>query len=182
MTPHLAGTPILHTDRLTLRAPGPQDWEAFCAFLMSERASFIRPPDQDLDRRKAWRAFGHVIGHWALRGFGQFVFCLKGSDTALGMTGPWFPEGWPEHELGWTVWDAATEGTGLAAEAAAATRGHAFRDLGWTTAVSYIDPANTRSIRLAERLGAVRDPDAATPNPDQPTLVYRHPRPTGPAA
>jgi RimJ/RimL family protein N-acetyltransferase len=182
MTPHLTGTPVLETERLTLRAPGPQDWEAFCAFVLSDRASFIRPPDQDLDRRKAWRAFGHVIGHWALRGFGQLVFCPKGGDTALGMTGPWFPEGWPGHELGWTVWTPEAEGQGFAAEAAAIARDHAFNDLGWDTAVSYIDPGNTRSIRLAERLGAVPDRGAAVPNPAEPVLVYRHPRPTGPAA
>jgi RimJ/RimL family protein N-acetyltransferase len=175
MTPHLAGTPVLHTDRLTLRAPGPQDWEAFCAFMLSDRAAFVRP--DDLDRGRGWRAFGHVIGHWVLRGFGQFVFAAKGNDTALGMTGPWFPEGWPEHELGWTVWNADAEGTGLAAEAATAARDHAFHTLGWTTAVSYIDPANTRSIRLAERLGAIRDDSAATPFPGESTLVYRHPRP-----
>ncbi len=176
MTPHLAGTPVLHTDRLTLRAPGPQDWEAYCAFILSDRAVHVRAPD--LDRGKAWRAFGHLIGHWILRGFGQFVYCLRGTDRALGSTGPWFPEGWPEPEIGWTVWDAAAEGRGFAFEAAAAARDHAFRDLGWTTAVSYIDPANTRSIRLAERLGATRDDSAATPFPGESTLVYRHPHPT----
>ena len=92
MTPHLAGTPVLHTDRLTLRAPGPQDWEAFCAFILSDRGVHVRAPD--LDRGKAWRAYGHFLGHWVLRGFGQFVFCLRGTDRALGATGPWFPETW----------------------------------------------------------------------------------------
>jgi RimJ/RimL family protein N-acetyltransferase len=53
-------------------------------------------------------------------------------------------------------------------------RAHAFRDLGWTTAVSYIDPDNARSIALAERLGAVRDRGARQPVFDKPCLVYRH--------
>jgi RimJ/RimL family protein N-acetyltransferase len=174
MTPHLVGTPVLHTDRLTLCAPGPQDWQAFHDFLLSDRAEHVRAPD--LDRGKAWRAFGHVVGHWVLRGFGLFVFCLRGTDRGIGMAGPWFPEPWPEPEIAWSVWDGTAEGRGFAAEAAGAARDHAFRDLGWTTAVSYIDPANTRSIRLAERLGAVRDDSAATPFPGEPTLVYRHPR------
>lgn len=174
--PHLAGTPVLETERLILRAPGPQDWESFAAFVLTDRAQFIRPANYD--RSKAWRGFGHVIGHWALRGFGSFVFCTKGSDSALGMTGPWFPEGWPEHELGWTVWSAEAEGKGYAFEAATAARNHAFRDLGWTTAVSYIAPANARSIALAERLGARRDDTAAAPGED-PCLVYRHPAPEG---
>lgn len=177
MTPHLAGTPVLETDRLILRAPGRQDWEAFRTFILSDRAAFVRPAD--LDEGKAWRAYGHVIGHWVMRGFGSFVWCLKGSDRPLGLCGPWFPATWPEPEIGWSVWDPAAEGRGYAAEAARAAILHAVRDLGWTTAVSYIDPDNARSIALAERLGARRDPDAAPNGPGG--LVYRHPRPEIPA-
>lgn len=171
----LSPTPVLTTARLTLRAPQASDWPHFCRFILSERAEFIRAPD--LDEAKAWRAFGHVIGMWVLRGFGSFVFHEQGDDTPLGLTGPWQPWDWPERELGWTVWHPGAEGRGVAREAAAAARDHAFRDLGWTTAVSYIDPANARSIALAERLGAVRDPAAAHPHPDEPCLVYRHPAP-----
>ena len=47
--------------------------------------------------------------------------------------------------------------------------------LGWTTCVSYIDPANRRSIALAERLGAQEDTTA--PKPDAYCRVYRHPGP-----
>ncbi|MEM9249060.1 MAG: GNAT family N-acetyltransferase [Pseudomonadota bacterium] len=169
---HLADTPTLHTERLTLRAPAMQDWETCRAFFSTERSQFIGGPR---DEHEAWRAFGHVVGHWALRGFGSFVFCLKGTDAALGMTGPWFPADWPEREIGWSVWHAEAEGKGYAAEAARAAIHHAFHDLGWDTAVSYIDPENARSIALAERLGAVRDAEAARPDPSD--LVYRHPRP-----
>jgi RimJ/RimL family protein N-acetyltransferase len=94
------------------------------------------------------------------------------------MTGPWFPEGWPEQEIGWSLWSAEAEGRGFALEAAQAARGYAYGDLGWPTAVSYIRPENRRSIALAQRLGAVLDPDAATPD-DSDDLVYRHPAPGG---
>jgi RimJ/RimL family protein N-acetyltransferase len=164
----------LHTDRLTLRAPQASDWPAFRDFLRSDRAHFIRP--DDIDDGKIWRAFGHVIGMWVLRGYGSFVYTLTGSDKPLGLTGPWFPEGWPEREIGWTVWDAASEGKGIVREAAHAARAYAYGTLGWDTAVSYIDPANSRSIALAVRLGAVLDPNAASPGTD-PCLVYRHPAP-----
>ncbi len=132
-----------------------------------------------MDEAKAWRAFGHIIGMWVMRGYGQFVYCLKGSDEALGMVGPWHPVDWPEREIGWHVWTAEAEGKGYAFEAASAARDYAFGALGWDTAVSYIDPANDRSIALALRLGARRDTEAATPHPEEPTLVYRHPKPKG---
>ncbi len=175
MTPALVNTPVLETERLILRAPDPQDWPVFADFFGSDRSRFIGGPK---DRKDAWRSFGHVIGMWVLRGFGSFVFTLRGDDTALGMTGPWYPEGWPERELGWTVWTPRAEGKGYAFEASKAARDHLFRDLGWDTAVSYIDPDNARSIALAERLGAVLDPNAATPDKDdEACLVYRHPKP-----
>lgn len=171
---HLANTPTLETERLILRAPQQGDFEPWAELAMSERAIHIGGP---LTRPLAWRAMGHLTGHWVHRGYGMFIFHAKGDDTPLGMTGPWFPEGWPEQELGWSVWNVAAEGKGFAFEAAAAARRYAFGTLGWHTAVSYIDPGNARSVALATRLGAVHEPGAATPFDDKPCDVYRHPAP-----
>lgn len=175
MTPHLAGTPMLETERLILRAPLPQDYPAWEPFFLSPRGTFIGGgPGHDAGR--AWRAFASIIGHWAIRGCGPFVLSRRADGAPLGACGPWFPELWPEREIGWTLWDPANEGRGIMAEAAGAVIAHAFADLGWNTAVSYIDPKNARSIALAERLGAAPDPDAVVPDEDD-TLVYRHPAP-----
>lgn len=173
----LSGTPFIETERLILRPPKAQDWPVWRDFHLSDRARFIGG-GAGITTRESWRAFGHVIGHWVLRGFGSFVFTAKGDDAALGMAGPWFPEGWAEKEIGWTVWAPVAEGKGYATEAARAAIRHAFDDLGWNTAVSYIDPQNARSIALAERLGARPDPQAPLPDMggDDPVLVYRHPR------
>lgn len=171
----LTGTPVLETARLRLRAPVAADWPAYRDFALSERARYVRPPDIDAER--AWRMFAAMIGHWALRGWGSFVMTLKSDDRPLGMVGPWFPEGWPEREILWMVWDRQAEGKGYVTEAVDACIDHVFGELGWDTAVSYIDPANTASIRLAGRLGAHHDPDAPTSRlAESPVLlVYRHP-------
>ncbi len=175
MTVNLSATPVLMTERLILRAPVAADWPAFAAFEASDRSVFVRPAE--ITEAMIWRAFCHVIGMWVVRGYGNFVFTLNGSDEPLGMCGPWHPVDWPERELGWHVWSADAEGKCFAFEAAMAARDHVFGTLGWDTAVSYIDPANDRSIALALRLGAVRDTEAAIPHPEEPTLVYRHPKP-----
>ncbi len=167
-------TPVLETERLILRGPQAADWPHWRAFAETERSRFIGGP---FDLRAAWRTFGHVIGHWVLRGYGSFVITTKGSDVPFGMTGPWHPADWPEPEIGWTLWSEAHEGKGLAFEAAAAARDFAYRVLGWRTAVSYIDHGNDRSVALAERLGARLDPDAPQPSGDRPCQVYRHPAP-----
>ncbi len=169
----LAGISSIETERLVLRAPQGADWEAWRAFAVSNRARFIGGA---MDNGMAWRAFGHAIGHWALRGYGSFIFTLKGSDQAIGMVGPWHPFDWPEPEIGWTIWRSEYEGRGLAYEAALAARQHAYDTLGWDTAVSYIHPDNHRSIALAKRLGAHLDEDAAWPK-DEPCETYRHPSP-----
>lgn len=177
MTTALPHIPTLETGRLVLRAPRMADLSAWAEFLASDRAQFVRGDDTSL--KTAWRAFAHVAGMWMLRGYGSFVFAQKDSpDRPLGMTGPWYPVDWPEPELGWTVWTGEAEGRGYAQEAAAEARRFAYEDLGWPTAVSYIDPANTRSIALAERLGCKLDREAAQPDFDgHEVLVYRHPAP-----
>lgn len=167
-------TDMLETPRLTLHRPEARDWPAWEAFLATDRARFVGGP---ADVGRAWRAFGHVIGHWTLRGYGSFILREKGSDTPIGLAGPWYPADWPEREIGWSIFTVHAEGRGIAAEAARATIAHAYGTLGWDTAVSYIDPANARSIALAERLGAVRDSSA--PRPHSEDLVYRHKRPAG---
>jgi RimJ/RimL family protein N-acetyltransferase len=171
--PAVAAALRIETARLTLRIPGPEDFEAFAAFFASPRAAFVGGP---IGRETAWRVLGTMIGHWSLRGWGPFAIVPKGDGSAIGSTGPWFPEGWPEPELGWMLWDATHEGQGLTFEAAKAARAHAYRHLGWTTAVSYIAPDNARSIALATRLGARPDPNAQKHDGDA-HIVYRHPGP-----
>lgn len=173
----LCPTPVIETERLVLRAPAARDFEAWRDFFLSDRSKWIRAEGTEAEEAVAWRAWAGVIGHWVMRGWGSFVFTTQESDRALGMTGPWAPLNWPEFEIGWTVWSDDNEGKGLVAEAATAARDHAYKVLGWCTAVSYIAPKNLRSIRLAERLGARLDPDAAPFPGEKEARVYRHPAP-----
>lgn len=172
MTPRLADTPVLHTARLVLRAPEAGDAGTVMDFLTGPRAATVGGPH---DRRAAWRSVGHLIGHWVMRGYGMFIIVRRDTGAAIGMAGPWFPEGWPERELGWSIFTDAAEGQGFATEAASAARDFIFRDLGWDTVVSYVTPGNERSAAVARRLGAVLDPDAPQ-GPGEPDWVFRHPR------
>ncbi len=163
--------PTIETERLILRAPLGTDLPLWTAFATSDRANFIGGP---YTKDMAFRAWAGVIGHWAIRGFGMFVLEPKSGGEPLGHVGNWQPEGWPEREVGWTIWSKEAEGLGYAFEAAQAVLVHTFRALKWTTAVSYIDFGNDRSVALAKRLGATEDRDAKQPTPDKPCQVYRH--------
>ena len=85
--------------------------------------------------------------------------------------GPLFPE----TELGWQLFQGH-EGKGYATEAAAALRDWGFANLGVASLVSYVDPGNLASARVAERLGAVLDADAPRQIGDETDLVFRHHR------
>jgi RimJ/RimL family protein N-acetyltransferase len=169
---------ILTTPRLTLRPPVPADWPVFHDFMMSDRSTAF---GSHRNLAKAFRSFAAELGHWQMFGIGMWAVCDTGSDQIRALIGPWTPPDWPEPEVGWMVLDPSAEGTGLATEAARAAIDDAFTRLNWPTVVSYIAEGNDRSIRLAEKLGAVLDPAAQAPALDKVILVYRHPRPRGAA-
>ena len=166
----LTNAPVLETERLVLRLPQLSDFDAYAAFMASERAGFVGGP---LERDLSWRGFGHMMGHWVLRGYGLFVITDRTDGRPLGMAGMLNPEGWPEPELGWSLWEAAAEGRGIAREAVEAARGYAYGPLGWTTAISLIAPDNLPSAGLARRLGAVEE--RAWELRGKTVNIWRHP-------
>lgn len=167
----------LQTERLILRRPEPGDYGAFRAFMTSDRS---HGTDGPTTVGQAWRAFAAELGHWEILGYGMWAVTVRGDNDAVGLVGPWTPEDWPETEIGWMILDPKVEGTGVAHEAAKAAIAHAFDALNWRTAVSYISPANVRSIALAQKLGAQLDVNAKAPKKYPDCLVYRHPDPEGP--
>ncbi len=164
--------PVLETERLTLRAPSIADFEAEAEFYATERSKGVGGP---LPRDHVWRGFASLIGHWIIRGYGYWGVEEKATGAYCGHVGLWYPEGWPEPEIGWTLMGNA-EGRGIAREAAIAARRFAFDTLGWTTAISLIAHDNLRSQVLAERLGAVRENDYEHPSYGS-MRIYRHPAP-----
>ena len=160
--------PTLSTSRLILRPMQADDWTAYFGLLASDRARFMGGP---FSKVRAWGLFCSDCAQWALFGFGGLMIQYRSGGPAVGQVGINYGPLFPEHELGWLLYPEA-EGQGIAQEAAAALRDWARDIRGLPTLVSYIDPQNDRSRRLAERLGAVRDASAA--RPDATDLVYRH--------
>ncbi|MEL7138916.1 MAG: GNAT family protein [Pseudomonadota bacterium] len=175
MTEHLsahgpAPVPVLETERVCLVAPDMADFEAATALLMGPRAVFMHPKTS---RQDVWLSFASDVGGWILQGFGPWSVRRRVDGAIVGSIAISKPPAFPEVELGWHLYDGY-EGEGYATEAAEAAREWAFGARKLVTLVSYIDPDNVASIRVAERLGAAVDTDANRPEPDD--LVFRHAR------
>lgn len=166
--------PTLETERMILRPPKAEDFDTYSKTLMSDRAQYIGGP---YSLSGAWRDFSCDVASWLLRGFGPWAMEESATGFFLGMVTLHKPASYPENEMGWVILEVA-EGKGFAYEAAMKAREYAYEVLGWSTVVSYIDPKNSRSIALAERMGATRDDNAALPDGasgPEDCLVFRHP-------
>lgn len=145
--------PTLTTERLLLR-PFRED-DAAALFEISQDPEVMRfigggrgiPTAED-----CWRAVAGWIGHWVLRGYGQWAVEERGSGQFVGRIGVIYPVGWPGPEVGYLIgrpwWRR-----GYATEGARAAMDWAFTEFGFDELCSLIDPANTASIGVATNLG-----------------------------
>ena len=143
--------PILVTQRLILRPPGPEDMDGWAA--LNGDAETMTHLGGVKSRSESWRDLCGMSGAWHIRGFAMFSLILRDTGQWIGRIGPWQPEGWPGKEIGWAV-TREHAGKGYAFEAAIASMDFAFDLLKWEDVIHTINPENTASIKLAERLGS----------------------------
>jgi len=144
--------PTLETERLTLRPFRENDVAAF--FELSQDPEVMRYVG---DRRvptlqESWRAIAGWLGHWALRGYGQWAIEERTSGRLIGRAGIINPVNWPGAEVGYLL-GRAWWGHGYATEAARAAMDWGFEQIGFADLLSLIDPDNNASIAVATRLG-----------------------------
>ena len=164
--------PELLTARLRLRPFRDSDVVGmFDLFSNETTARYIGGSCNDED---AWRRMATLVGHVTLRGYGVWAVEELASGAFVGYCGPWYPLGWPEPEIAWSL-RSQFHGQGYATEAAREARSHAYDVLGWRTAISCIALENAASIRVALRLGAWLERTAV--NRGWNIGIYRHPAP-----
>jgi RimJ/RimL family protein N-acetyltransferase len=158
---------VIETERLVLRPPQAEDFEGFCKLMADEASARFIGGVQG--REVVWRTICVLAGAWTIRGFSMFSVIEKASGAWVGRLGPWQPEGWPGTEVGWGLLTSA-QGRGYALEGASAAMDYAVDILGWDEIIHCIDPKNTPSIKVAERLGSTRLRTAVAPPPIPDTV------------
>ena len=162
----MTASPVITCAQTRLRPHVMTDMEAFEAFYQSDRAQFVTKPD---NRTHLWYGFAAEVGSWTLTGMGSWAIDVDGQ--LAGQVSVTHPPHFPETELGWILFDDF-EGRSIAFEAATLVVTYTRETIRPASLVSYIDARNSRSIALAERLGATLDPTADTW--DDADVVYRH--------
>ena len=173
---------MITTSRLLLRPPEIADFEDLSdLWANADAVRYIS--GKPSSREESWARLLRYIGHWSAFGHGYFVVKHTMTAAYLGELGfadfkremtpaldDCMEAGWILHPAHW--------GQGYASEALLAA-------INWYTAkpvarplACVISPENTGSVRLAERLGFVRDVE--TVYKERATIVFR--RPSGTAA
>jgi RimJ/RimL family protein N-acetyltransferase len=148
----LSAVPVLETERLIMRAWRDEDLEQWAALCADDEVMRSLGHEGGLAPEEAWHEMTSFAGHWVLKGFGHWVLEERSSEALVGRAGLLYPPDWPALELGWTV-ARPRWGEGFAGEAARAAAAWAQEELGADHLISLIEPANARSIRVAEKLG-----------------------------
>lgn len=167
--------PVLQTERLTLRRHQLADFDASAAMWGDpEVAKYIggRP----FTRMESWTKLLRYVGHWELLGFGYWAVVETASGRFVGEVG--FADFHREldppldtPEQGWALAPWA-HGRGYAMEAVRAALAWGAANFKEPRTVCLIDPANTPSIRLAEKCGYRRY--AETNYQGSATILFEH--------
>lgn len=140
---------LIETERLLLRELVMGDLDEFVALHRDpEVVRFVRA----LDRAQAQERVQANQREWLERGHGMFVVIDRDSGRLIGRVGLKYWPQFGETEAGWLLGRDAW-GHGYATEAGRACVDWGFAALPVTYLTAMIAPENTRSIRVAQRLG-----------------------------
>lgn len=149
----MQNTTTIETPRLVLRLPSAEDAEPLMEIhhdpLAIKYVVFGTAPG---GITAAWRNVAVMLGHWHLRGYGQWTVIEKTNNEVIGRVGLWHPEGWPGIDLGWII-RRSRWNQGFATEAARAALDWTWERVGTDHIISVIQPDNLASIRVAEKIG-----------------------------
>lgn len=148
----------IHTERLVLRRHDVSDADAWYR-IQSTPEVVEHLPWPVRDRAASRQHLVHRTGHYRLWQSGDFLaLAIERDGELIGDVSLHLRQVRPPErsvEIGWVL-DPAAGGRGYATEAAEAMLDLAFTEVGASLVTAVIEPENTRSISLAERLGFLR--------------------------
>lgn len=151
----------LQSERLILRLPQFSDLPTYINYCESTRTKYVGGP---FNKEQALEKLSAMIGHWHFRGFGRLIFVERATNKPIGHVGASQLDDADVPDFTWTIWDSTNEEKGYALEACIEYRSYAARELEFRSLVARIMPENTRSIRLARKLGGKLNGEIPAPS------------------
>ena len=156
---------IAETEHLLLRELTADDADALLALYRQPAvAAVLGPPPATVEDERA-AILAHRAEYYDRHGVGLWAVEMKKTSTFVGRAGLLSRsiDGVPEVEVSYVL-DPRFWGRGLATEMAHAAVSVARHRLGAKRIIALIQPANARSIRVAERLGLALERDVELPD------------------
>ena len=175
----IRSAPRLETERLILRDFRHDDLDALAATL-GDIAVVRHLTGEPISREDSLRRLFMAVGQWPVIGMGMWAVERKSDARLVGHVGFFDMErdmvpsirGLPE--MGW-IFDTSVHGQGIAREACEAALAWLEAEHGPIEVPAIISPDNIPSLKLAEKLGFVREADGVYKG--EPIAVVRRPRP-----
>ena len=169
--------PALQTARLLLRPFTRADFDALTPIYGDPDVMRYMRTGNPAPRERVAFIIDYYIRYWQEHPFG--LWCVDLDGEPIGFTGlsvPWFRDG---VEVGWRL-RSEHWGHGYAPEAATECLRYAFQDLALDEVISFTAPTNTKSQRVMQKIGLVRDdggdfehPGVPVGSPLRPHVLYR---------
>jgi RimJ/RimL family protein N-acetyltransferase len=162
-------TTIIETERLLLRIWKKED--AMVYFQINQDPKMIEFLREPLTMEQVNNFILTTNSHNDKHGYTLWASELKGSGKLMGFIGlrytDWTSHFTPAVEIGWRL-GSQYWGKGYATEGAKASLDYGFKKCMLKEIVSFTVPANTRSIRVMEKIGLKRDLDGNFSHPQLP--------------
>ncbi|NET35808.1 MAG: GNAT family N-acetyltransferase [Cyanothece sp. SIO1E1] len=143
----------VETQRLILREFQLEDWQELAPILADPRVMKFSPTGV-LSILQTQQKINSFISSYEKFGFGKWAVIFKESHKLIGYCGIAVEQidNRDEKEIGYRL-DSRFWGQGLATEAATAALQYGFEQLQLPYILGIVEPANTASVRVLEKLG-----------------------------
>ncbi len=171
--------PLLETERLVLRDFVRDDLDALAATL-GDLEVVRHLTGEPISREDSLRRLFMAVGQWPTTGLGMWAVERKNDGQLVGHVGffdmqrDMAPSIMDLPEMGW-IFDTSVHGQGIAYEACVAALDWLDTAHGPVEVPAIISLDNIASLKLAKKLGFVREPDAIYKG--EPIALVRRPRP-----
>ena len=176
----IRSAPRLETERLILRDFVRDDLDALAATL-GDPEVVRHLTGEPISREDSLRRLFMAVGQWPVTGMGMWAVERKRDGRLVGHVGffdmqrDMQPSIAELPEMGW-IFDTSVHGQGIAFEACVAALAWLDTTCGPVEVPAIISLENIASLKLAEKLGFVRGPDAIYKG--EPIALVRRPAPT----